>query len=321
MPKLHQENRDLEKTLDNISDKQQLEESAKKAATLSECISKLPDHMKEMIQNKLKIWLDLDIDMLMANGCSILKRCYDYIESEHPFRSGGYSDKVRKLNEIVYELKEEDFERLRFTETKNLCLIGKAGSGKTHCLCEYALKNQTKTNIYLFFGTDFQAYQSAISYIRDMVCQEMSFADFNQELKNRGRYAVIVIDAINEGLGCSYWNNHLGALRVELENYDHIRLIISVRIPFDKEMNDLLESKKWHIQIIEGFVNKAKAIDDYFEEYGIDQHYRNHRIEAFKNPLFLKIFCETFHSLTEDERRHVNKQMLYKGMWPKRMKR
>lgn len=260
MPKLHQENRDLEKTLDNISDKQQLEESAKKAATLSECISKLPDHMKEMIQNKLKIWLDLDIDMLMANGCSILKRCYDYIESEHPFRSGGYSDKVRKLNEIVYELKEEDFERLRFTETKNLCLIGKAGSGKTHCLCEYALKNQTKTNIYLFFGTDFQAYQSAISYIRDMVCQEMSFADFNQELKNRGRYAVIVIDAINEGLGCSYWNNHLGALRVELENYDHIRLIISVRIPFDKEMNDLLESKKWHIQIIEGFVNKALSL-------------------------------------------------------------
>ena len=74
----------------------------------------------------------------------------------------------------------------------------------------------------------------------------------------------------------------------------------------------LLESKKWHIQIIEGFVNKAKAIDDYFEEYGIDQHYRNHRVEAFKNPLFLKIFCETFHSLTEDERRHVNKQMLYK---------
>ena len=312
MPKLHQENRDLEKILENISDKQQLEESAKKAATLSECISKLPDHMKEMIQNKLKIWQDLDIDILMADGCSILKRCYDYIERERPFRSGGYSDKLRKLNEIVYELKEEDFERLNFTETKNLCLIGKAGSGKTHSLCEYALKNQTKTNIYLFFGTDFNAYQSAISYIRDVVCQEMSFVDFNQELKNRGRYAVIVIDAINEGLGCSYGNNHLGALRVELENYDHIRLIISVRIPFDKEVNDLLESKKWHIQIIEGFVNKAKAIDDYFEEYGIDQRYRNHRIEAFKNPLFLKIFCETFHSLTEDERRHVNKQMLYK---------
>lgn len=64
MPKLHQENRDLEKILDNISDKQQLEDSATKAAMLSECISKLPDHMKEMIQNKLKIWQDLDIDIL-----------------------------------------------------------------------------------------------------------------------------------------------------------------------------------------------------------------------------------------------------------------
>lgn len=312
MPKLHQENRGLEKILDNISDKQQLDESVEKVTTLAGCISTLPDYIKKMIQDKLKIWQTLDIDMLMDNDCSILKRCYDYIEGEHPFRSVEDREKVMELNEIAYKLKEEDFERLRFSDTRSLCLIGKAGSGKTHSLCEYALKNQNKTNIYLFFGTDFKVNQSAIIYIRDQVCQEMSFMDFNQELKNRGRYAMIVIDAINEGLGCSYWNNHLGALRAELENYDHIRLIISVRIPFDKEVKDLLESKKWHIQIIEGFVNKAKAIDDYFKEYGIDQHYRTHRIEAFKNPLFLKIFCETFHSLTEDERDHVNKHMLYK---------
>lgn len=311
-PKLHQENKDLERILDYISDKQQLDESTKKAATLAESIGKLPDKMKEMIQDKLKIQQDLNIDMLMTNGCGILKRCYDYIGGEHSFRSGGYSDKVRKLNEIAYKLKVEDFERLRFTNAKNLCLIGKAGSGKTHSLCEYSLKNQSKANIYLFYGTNFNAYQSAISYIRDVVCREMSFADFNQELKNRGRYAVIVIDAINEGLGCSYWNNHLGALRAELESYDHIRLIISVRMPFDKEVNDLSESKKWHIQEIEGFVDKDKAINDYFEKYGIDKRHKNQRIEAFKNPLFLKIFCETFHSLTEDEKDHINKQMLYK---------
>lgn len=312
MPKLHQENRGLEKILDNISDKQQLDESVKKATALAECISKLPDYMKKMIQDKLKIWQDLDIDMLMDNNYGILKRCYDYIEGDYPFRSVKARGKVMELNEIAYKLKEEDFERLRFSDIKSLCLIGKAGSGKTHSLCEYALKNQSKTNIYLFFGTDFKVYQSAISYIRDVVCQEMSFADFNQELKSRGRYAVIVIDAINEGLGCSYWNNHLGSLRAELENYDHIRLIVSVRIPFNKEVNDLLESKIWYIKIIEGFADKAEAINAYFKEYGINRYYQIHRIEAFNNPLFLKIFCETFHSLTEDERSYVNKQMLYK---------
>lgn len=321
MPKLHQRNKDLEKILDYISDKQQSDESDKKLSKLAECIQDLPNEMKTMIQKKLKIRQVLKIDMLKANGCDILKRCYDYIKREAPFRSFKYQKEIMELNEIVYDLKDEDFNRFRINARRSLCLIGKAGSGKTHSLCEYALKNQRKANIYLFLGTDFKANQSAISYIQNVVCQEMSFEDFNKKLKSRGRDAIIVIDAINEGLGCNYWNNNLGALRAELKKHDHIRLVISVRMPFEKEVKDLSESNEWHIHKIEGFENKEKAINYYFEAYDIDQDYRLQRIEAFKNPLFLKIFCETFHSLADKERHSANKLMLYKRYVAKKNER
>lgn len=308
-PELHQENKELERILDYISDKQELNTSIKKAETLARCIDHLPEKKKINIQDQLKLWQKLNYNILIDENYSILKRCYEYYEDRSIV---GVNDDVKELKKAIDALEYNDFERLVFKSIRNLCLIGKAGSGKTHSLCRYALNNQDKTNIYLFFGTDFNANQSPISYIQNVVCREMSFEEFNYELNTRGRYAVIVIDAINEGMGCNYWNDHLGALRVELEHYDHIRLIISVRTPFDKELNDLMENNKWYVRRIEGFENKNNAIDAYFNFYKIDKKYKDSKIEAFKNPLFLKIFCEIFHSLTEDERLKVNKHVLYK---------
>lgn len=309
-PKLHQTNSDLEKILDDFSDKVKLEESMQKVNDFVVSLNQLPENMKKEIQEKLKIQLSFDVDIRKINDFDKLKRCYFYVQS-HSFKFVGDLNMIMELNRITYQLNEDDFERLRYSRKKNLCLIGKAGSGKTHSLCHYSLHNQSKANIYLFFGTNFKVSQSPIDLIREKVCQNISFMDFNTELKNRNRYAVIVIDAINEGLGCSYWNNHLAALRKKMDYYDHIRLVISIRMPFDKEINDLSEDRVWHIQTIDGFEEKNKAITKYFEYYGIDIEYRDLHIEAFKNPLFLKIFCEIFHSLTEEEKEKSNKQMLY----------
>ncbi|EEN81970.1 hypothetical protein POREN0001_0673 [Porphyromonas endodontalis ATCC 35406] len=310
-PELHQENEDLENLLDYISDKSQLDEVTKKTIDLARFVCQLPEKKREMIQKKLKIQQTLNVDILIANDCGLLRHCHEYLR-ENPF--SGFDRRSRGLDIYpkVNQLNDEDFERIKYSHKKNSCLIGKAGSGKTHSLCDYALKKQGKANIYLFFGTNFKVNQPAINLIKDTICQKMSFTDFNEELKKRGRYTVVVIDAINEGLGCSYWNNHLGALRTELEKHDHFRLVISIRTPFDKEVNDLSESGKWHVQTIDGFADKDRAISAYFNKYGIDPNCNSQRIEAFKNPLFLKIFCETFHSLTEEEKQHINKHVLYK---------
>ena len=239
MPELHQRNTKLERTLNYISDKQHFEACKNKAIALAKCISMLPDKMKTIIQNNLNLE-EINVDILIKNNFYFLKHCHNYLRT-NPFHLFD-RNRVIELNGVVNNIQEEDFYRLECAEKKNYCFIGKAGSGKTHTLCEYALKNQNKANIFIFFGTDFSTSVSAISYIMNKMCREMRFADFNQELKKRNRYSIIVIDAINEGLGCHYWNNNLGALRTELDLYDNIRLVISVRIPFDKELIDLSKS-------------------------------------------------------------------------------
>ena len=309
MPELHQGNKELELLLEYVSDKRHLDESLNKAKALAETICKLSDEKQRDLQGALKTGMPFTMYSLMTNGGDFLRRCYDYFKDEGTRKYGGWDRTA--LDEKVYELKEEDLERIKSAQKKNLCLVGKAGSGKTHSLCHFAINSQDKANIYLFFGTDFTVNQSAIEHVRSAVCEEMSFMDFNAELKKRGRYAVVVIDAINEGLGCVYWDNHLGALRTELDKYDHFRLIISVRKPFDNEVKDL-SNNEWHTHQIEGFEDKDRAIDAYFRKYDVDRKYRNLNLAAFKNPLFLKMFCETFHSMTEYERNHVNKRMLYK---------
>lgn len=311
MPDLHQHNEDLESKLDFVINKKVSDETVQNAKALADCVCTLPKMIKDNIKEKLKIGKEIDVELLLENNCDLLHRCYDYIKTL-PFQHVTDWDKVMALNQLACQLKDEDFERLKVRNIKNLCLIGKAGSGKTHSLCDFSLKNQDKANIYLFFGTNFSEHESAISHIKNIVCQDLSIEDYNNELKIKNRYAVIVIDALNEGLGCYYWNNNLGALRSELERHDHFRLIVSIRIPFDKEINDFADIRHWQIYNIKGFVDKGKAIDAYFTKYKIDRKYLKQKIEAFKNPLFLKMFCETFHSMSAIERSKVNKMLLYK---------
>ena len=311
MPKLHQRNEELDSILDFITDRGAAVESERKAIAMAEYISKLPEDMMHEMKDWLKIGQDPGVDLLSENSFALLQRCQEYIET-YPSQYHGHWEIAMNLSRLSYELNDDNFNRLRMRNSKSLCLIGKAGSGKTHNLCEYATKNQDKANIYLFFGTDFSIYETAISHIKDVVCQDMTIEDFNKGLKEKGRYAVVVIDALNEGLGCNYWNHHLGALRTELERHDHFRLVVSVRTPFDKDLNDLAEISHWHVHYIEGFVDLEQAVYTYFQEYDVDRHYLSQKIEAFKNPLFLKIFCETYHTMTSEERIKVNKRMLYK---------
>lgn len=184
MPDLHQHNDELELKLDFVINKKVSDKSIQKAKAFADCVSKLPKMIKDNIREKLKIGKEIDVELLLENNCDLLHRCYDYIET-FPFQHFTDWDRVMVLNQLAYQLKDEDFERLKVKNIKNLCLIGKAGSGKTHSLCDFSLKNQDKANIYLFFGTNFNEHESAISHIKNIVCQDLSIEDYNNEIKKK----------------------------------------------------------------------------------------------------------------------------------------
>ena len=313
MPGLHQENKQLEFRLKSISDKKVIDEKTRDAKALVEFVEGIKRNTLKkiiMIFNHPESWMfDLTTRLGVENlelFCQYaLKNRFDHILS--------WDDEI-EFNRRVIKLRDGNaFDYINGGLTKNLCLIGKAGSGKTHNLCEFATKKQDLANIYLFFGTEFRVHESVTEHIRAVICEEKEFQDFNHEMQAKGRYAIVVIDALNEGLGCTYWNNQLGALRKELSKYDHIRLVVSVRSPFNQELSDLTsERSEWKTIEVEGFENVDTAKAKFFKEYGIPDEYKDKKIEAFSNPLFLKIFCETFHSMTHSEQTRFSKRIIYK---------
>ena len=311
MPGLHQPDRELENLLDTITDARKIEQSVKMAEELATFVSRLPQDKLDKVREDLNLYRNIDEEYLKANGYDLLEKCCDYFDDVR-FRDQLNFSESLTLNQLKNNMEEAGWDYARGKTVKNVCLTGKAGTGKTHSLCHFAKNKQGQANIYLFFGTDFKPHESVIGHIRNVVCEEESFADFNQGMEEKGRYAVIIVDALNEGLGCGFWNQNLGALRSELGKHSNVKLIVSVRSPFEKELSDLTEENQWTIRPVAGFVNRNAAIDEYFRYYDIDRHYRIQTLEAFQNPLFLKMFCETFHSMTEEERRNVTKRDLYK---------
>ena len=310
-PELHQANEKLDRILDFFTDTHHLNACISHADQIISKICGLSEELQKIIIKRFKLRKGLTPELLKRDKYSLFISIYNFIQKEDPFKNHPIVTNVQNLNEIVYALRNENLYRLNFINNSNLCLIGKAGTGKTHNLCEYSKKNQGKANIFLFFGTNFKSSESPISYIQHVAFRDMSFEDFNIELENRGRYAIIVIDALNEGRGISFWNENLAPLRTVIDKCDRIKLIISVRHPFDTDLIDLAGHGNWEIQTIEGFENKEDAIEKYFTYYKIEKIHFKHNLESFKNPLFLKIFCETFATLTQDELKTLSKQMLY----------
>lgn len=311
LPNLHQKNERLETTLKYSVDKKTFDEKTKDAAALQDFLNGLNDNLKRKLSSVYR-----------KNNPSLTFPPKN-VDEQEIFCKFTMNDKFKsilswkqniELNNIVRKLFDGNaFEYIARNNQKNICLVGKAGSGKTHSLCEFARHNQDLANIYLFLGTEFGANKSVIGHLKDKVCEGNEFWDFNLKMKERGRFAVIVIDAINEGLGCAYWNNQLGGLRKELKRYDYFRLIVSVRSPFDKELNDLTaKDSNWTIVPVVGFENKEEAIKSFFEEYEVPMIYKEKNLEAFENPLFLKIFCETFHAMSPSERESASKMAIYK---------
>lgn len=307
MKELSQPNNHLESRLDFFSDKKSIDEHTTDGNDLIGFLKGLDQKEQKRIRG---IYGQQQLELKRFCRYAIANRFKNILPWE----------KEIELNTLVRKLMDgHAFNYIEGGQIKNLCLIGKAGSGKTHSLCEFASQKQQQANIYLFFGTEFVVHESITEQVRAKVCEDKGFQDIDIEMRKRGRYAIIVIDALNEGLGCTFWNNHLGALRDELNKYDNIKLIISVRSPFDRELNDLSREsfikkrkEKWDVVHVVGFEDRNKAIEAFFKAYGVLESFKEKYLEAFGDPLFLKIFCETYHSLTPSELENLTRLTIYK---------
>ena len=194
-----------------------------------------------------------------------------------------------------------------------MVLTGKAGTGKTHTLCDFLENHAGDVNRYLLLGSNFVTSES----VTTQICDKLGFAEdglalLNQKMVEKGRSALIVIDALNEGANEGYWKSAVVELSSVLAEYHNVKLIVSVREPYDKSIFDG-GTEGWKTVSIKGFQEVDGAIKKYFRDahipFDVSQPYR----QELKNPLFLNIFCQTYNQLTSKEQEHLNKITLFEA--------
>jgi len=226
---------------------------------------------------------------------------------------------LRKLRRIV----ELNYPRYVRGKQKFLRIEGVAGTGKTHFSCYIAEYLEDKAYPYLLFGSQFNTSEPVLSQLSKMLpfgggsreALTVNLQQLDARMKSTGQFAVLIIDALNEGAGEFFWKDSLRVLTATLSKYERIKLIITIRDPFVNRIMSGVKEADWERYVLHGFSSVTsikKALRSYFSEYGIDESLVKGFTKQFKSPLFLLVFCKSFSYLTEAERKNLDRLTLYR---------
>lgn len=218
---------------------------------------------------------------------------YDRLERE-PF-----SDESNYLNGLYSKLSSlKYFLQGRVSQAANnrfIILRGEAGSGKTHFLCDLSkrrIKNGLPT--FIFLGEEFNNSDPWKTILKKLSLN-CSIKQFLQSLdsmaRNKNSRAFIIIDAVNEQQTKVVWIKLLN----QLKEYKSICLILSVRTGFEFSVLPANIRRQALDVIHEGFNEREwDALTNFFNFYNLELPDVPQLFPDFNNPLFLKIYCETY---------------------------
>ncbi|MFB6282954.1 MAG: NACHT domain-containing NTPase [Halobacteria archaeon] len=204
----------------------------------------------------------------------------------------------RQLRKAVTGLKNYiDSNDFQAAEDAALKVLGDAGVGKTHLLCNVA-KNRTEKGYptVLLLGENFRD-RDIWTQIIERLGLDCTTEEFLGALdsfgESRGVRSLLMIDALNESSNPRMWNRQLPGILSKLENYPHISLCVSCRTGYE----ELIFPDSTEDQFVEtrhyGFNNvEYEAVRKFFDEHGIEHQSIPVLRREFQIPLFLKLFCE-----------------------------
>lgn len=209
---------------------------------------------------------------------------------------------VSNLHELMRVLR--NLERLvgedeaRLVNDPALLLVGKAGTGKTHLFCDIAQQRQQNGGpTILLLGEKFRNSEPWLQ-IRSLLalsCERDEFLGaLNAAGEARRQRVLILIDALNEGEGKQFWRNFLAEILVVVSRYPWLGIAVSVRTSYEEVIvpDGLVPGRLVRV-VHEGFAeHEHEATKVYFDYYGIERPSIPLLLPEFRNPLFLKLFCQ-----------------------------
>lgn len=182
---------------------------------------------------------------------------------------------------------------------KSVILIGEAGIGKSHLLCDIALSRIQENLPTVFLLGQHYSGGNPLTFIKDYLgLNEISKEEFLGALDGAGEAqntnTLIIIDAINEGNYREDWESHISSFLLDIERFKNISIVLSCRetyvewlIPNYVKKNQLLEITHTGFR---GYEHRAAA--NYLNRQGILKPSAPIISPEFTNPLFLKTCCK-----------------------------
>ena len=211
---------------------------------------------------------------------------------------------LNELVNLVFLLRISDVEK-RWLSKKVMSVSGKAGMGKSQLLANAVnLLMESGRNALLLLGHLFYTEQPLPIQITEKCNLDFPFDELINILEVMGerqnKIVPLVIDAINETWNYLLWKDALPIIVDKVESCSYVKLVFSYRPEYEKYLfnSELLEKVKGKTicKIIhKGFaVNTPSAKKRFFTYYGIPFTPNEYFSYELDNPLFLKLYCETY---------------------------
>jgi hypothetical protein len=186
----------------------------------------------------------------------------------------------------------------RANGSSGILLLGGAGVGKTHGICDIA-HDRARRGLYtvVLFGEHFTSADEPWERIRHLLGFAPSSRDeilqaLDAAGASSGRPLLFCIDGLNESRPRGYWRSWLGSLATQIARHANIRLCVSCRTTYE-----LVAVPDGHgLERIEhvGFAGmEFTACRLFFSHYGLEPPVAPSFHPEFSNPLFLRLACDT----------------------------
>ncbi|WP_239423868.1 NACHT domain-containing protein [Snodgrassella communis] len=212
-------------------------------------------------------------------------------------------ERIDNANSAIFKLKSlinRNSKKLQAESARWAIITGPAGSGKSHLLAHIAeqrLSVNAPTVLLVgqsFSDTDVWQQIGAMLNIPERTYGEV-LGLLSAAAERQNKRALILIDAINEGVGANFWFNRVAALLDHAKDYPNLAFVFSCRKAY---LNFALPKsiiQNGSIFTIKGFTTIQEmeaAAKKYLDSKGIARPNTVWLSPEFQNPLFLKSICD-----------------------------
>ena len=222
------------------------------------------------------------------------------------YAQGASGGVMRAIDDLV--------DHLGLISSRVLCLVGRAGRGKTNFVCDFADGFLKSHSILCMLFTGRGINEADVRLIGEYMMksvvgdrQGLGLDRFLEQLSSLcsecNNPAVVIVDGLNEHTSIRAFSQHLETLLEKLVQYPFIKVIITCRSEyftqrFSNLTNASFASKLYLIQNLEGSMedaHKEHLVYAYFRFFNLAARLHAKAWEALEqDALLLRMFCEAY---------------------------